>query len=677
MELTKAEIGNRKVFGQENPEDDRLLQNVFLQMVEDINDARVRNLIHKYVKDFRDAEDYLNDSSLIYKWRGAGSQSIERACQFLDAFYQEYLAIVNGQREEVVNRLIAIDYPFLTNDEQVFVASFMQTEGRYPVLFIASRYLQRSANKQSQIFAKANGIVGGHQRFEDIASDYNVSRERVRQLSFINITKEKDAGQVWNEDRWQPLGFINQPVLTESIVRWNELQQKEHLDHLDFYAVLAMIRQMAPFNIVALRNDGRRANARLSADVPWQMPDILFAYDSSLEKFSFENALATIGHEVSLQRITDSRMSLSELVTLHFTEQHSEEELEAVISVMRGVLPLFPDVETKDDDIIFRANRINYMEEIYQILQRKGQAMTVDAIYDEFRLRHPDDHHTDSGFIRSYMLRDDRFEAVGSKSTYQLREWERFSGALGDLAVHLLENSNEPLKAEVLCRMMLEQRPTTTLKSCYSSIHIAVNACRLLFYIDAEAAPEESVDETDGEVSRYYVGLFDRQYPKRFWPSPLTVEGTIRSMRRFLEENNRWPFASGKTGIEPTLYYALRKYAQKRCVTDDELLRYQQGMADINPDDFPFNDRDLQFQNRCQELMDFCETTHYLPAGGKLMSWYRTLCSQQNQLTGFRKNLFLRLQTAIASSRKELELSFVPISSDQHSAEQLTFNFKD
>lgn len=668
---------HRVAFVPLNQEDDRLLQNVFQQMVEDIDDVRTRNLIFKYIKDFHDAEDYLNDSSLIYKWRGAGRQSVERVCQFLDAFYQEYLAIVSGQSEETSNRLIIIDYPFLTNDEQAFVASFLQTEGRYPVLYIASRYLQRTTSRRLQVFARANGIVDGHQRFEVIGEEYRLTRERVRQLSVMNITKEEDAGLVWNEERWHLLGFMHQSVLTESIAYWDELQQKEHLDNLDFYAALAIIRQMAPFNIVALRNDGRRANARLSADIPWQMPDILFAYDSRLEKFSFEDALAVVGHEVSLHRITDGRMSLHELVAKHFVGQHTGEDMDTVISMMKKVLPMFPDVETEGDDIVFRANRTNYMEEIYQILQREGQAMTVDAIYDEFCLRHPDDHHTDSRFIRSYMLRDDRFEAVGSKSTYQLREWERFSGALGDLAVHLLENSDEPLKAEVLCQMMLEQRPTTTLKSCNSSIYIAVTACRLLFYVDAEAVDEENSDGTDGEVSRYYVGLFDRQYPERFWSSPLTVEGTIRSMRRFLDENGRWPFASGKTGIEPTLYYALRKYTQKRCVTDDELLRYQQGMADINPDNFPSNDRDQQFQNRCQELMDFCEKSHHLPTGGKLLSWYKTLCAQQDQLTGFRKNIFLRLQTVIASSRKELELPIVPISSGRHSAEQLTLDFED
>jgi hypothetical protein len=658
-------------------EDERMLQRVFQQMVENIDDAKVRNLVSKYMKDFHDAEDYINDHMLIFKWYGAGQQAVEKVRQFLDAFHQEYLAVVNGQKEGILERMIAVDYPFLTDDERAFVMSFLQTEGRYPVLYIASRYLLCSSKSKIQIYAKANGITGEHQHLGQIGSEYGLTRERVRQLSLMDITKEEDAGQVWNESHWHPLGFYHQPVLTEQIVGWKEIQQKEHLDHLDFYAALAIIRQIVPLNIVALRADGRRANARHSADTPWQTPDVLFAYDSRLENFSFEVALANVGHEVCLQRIVDSRMSLSELVAQHFTEQHGEEEKEAVVNIMRVVLPLFPGVETENDDIIFRPNRTNYMEEIYQILQRKGQAMTVDDIYQEFLQKHPDDHHTNSSFIRNYMLRDDRFEAVGSKSTYQLREWERFSGPLGDLAVHLLQDSEQPLNVDTLCRLMMEQRQNTTKNSCNTSVHIAVNACRLMFYIDTEAHEESDPDRTDAEVSRHFVGLFDRKYPKRFWASPLTVEGTIRSMKRFLKENGRWPFASRKTGIEPTLYYALRKYAQKRCVTDEELTRYQLGMSGINPIDYPANERELQFKNRSKEMMKFCEKHHCLPVSGKLQEWYQTACSQQNQLTGFRRKEFLQLMSAIAASRRKWELPLFPVSSGQHTVTQLTFDFKD
>ena len=666
-----------------NQDTDRLLRNIFHQMLEAIDDVRTRNLISRNIKDYTQAEEYLNDKTLIYKWHGAGQQSVERVSCFLQEFFRECQLVVSGQKEGTATMLTAIDYPFLTDEEKDFLVSFLQTEGRYPVLFIASRYLQRTTNRQAQVFARANGIVGGHQRLEVIGQEYGLSRERVRQLGVMSILDAEDASLVWDMVRWQSIGFLRQPLLTESNIGWATLRQKEHLGDMDFYGALAIIRQMVPLNIVALRADGRRANARLTSDTPWQMPDVLFAYDKRLACFSFENALAVVGHEASLQCIKDRSMSLTGIVDRHFVGKHSEEDRQSVISVMRAVLPLFSDVETEGDDIVLRANRLNYADEIYRILQRRGEAMPLNAIYEEFRLLHPDDHHTDNSFIRNYMLRDERFEAVGSKSTYQLREWERFAGSLGDLAFHLLETCDEPIRVDTLCQRMLQMRPTTTLKSCETSAYLAVTARRLLYYIDntvsdendTDEADDETTDVADGETGRYYVGLFDRQYPGRFWPSPLTVDGAVRSLRRFVTEYGRWPFASAKTGVEHKLYYVMRKYAYKRCVSDDELQRYQQGMADVSPDDYPASERDLQFQRHCCEVSDYCARHHHLPLSGKLLSWYQSQCSQADQLTGFRKYQFRQLQLAVASSHQELPV--IPIRSGSHHARQLSLEFSD
>ena len=98
--------------------------------------------------------------------------------------------------------------------------------------------------------------------------------------------------------------------------------------------------------------------------------------------------------------------------------------------------------------------------------------MTVDNIFAEFKQRHPEDHHTDSSFIRSYMLSDKRFEAVGSKSTYQLSEWKRFAGTLGALAEHILMAYDNPVKVDELCEMMREQRGNTTRNSLFNHVYI-------------------------------------------------------------------------------------------------------------------------------------------------------------------------------------------------------------
>lgn len=636
------------------PENDKLLQNLFSQQVKNLTDVRLRNLINKYITDYRQVEIYLNDRSLRNKWHGAGETMMSRAFLFFEGFYQDCHNIINGPKEKTMVKMIAYDYPFLTKKERTFVAQFLHDEGRYPVVFIALRYLRTTTNRKLQVFATANGIVGKHRRFETIAQDFDLTRERVRQVSLMDITHVDDAAQTWNKERWSALDFLNLPLLTEDNTNWEVLRRKERLTNLDFYSALTIFRQLTPLNIVAMRYDGRKANSRLSVS-SWKKPNVLFAYDSRLTCCKLEDALIDVAHESNLHHITDCRKSMADFIGPYFTSEPSDTDRQRVMNILREVIPMYNGVEMIADEIVFRANHINYLEEIYQILQGKGQAMTVDDIYEEFRQRNPSDHHTKSGFIRSYMLRDKRFEAVGSKSTYQLREWQRFAGALGDLAVLLMADRDEPVKAEVLCRQMMERRPNTTLKSCNTSIYLAVNARRLQFYVDAEAlagntiASENADAQADAEVSRYHVGLFDHPYSERFWPATLTVEGTILSMKRFLKENGRWPFCSSD-GIEKILYRALRKYTLKRCITEEEGLRYQQGMADINPLDYPYSERDQVFLNRCRELDNYCQRYHLLPTTGKLILWYRQQLSQIKLLSDFRRYHLQKLLSVIGAT---------------------------
>ena len=670
----------------ESTEHDLLLQDVFSRMVEALTDVRARNLILKYITDYQQAEVYLNNPSLIERWHGAGRRSVDVILRFLFDFYQEYKTIASKTNEEVAIQLVSIEYPFLEEDEQRFVGSFLKSEGRYPVFFLATRYFQHTSERNAQIFARANGVMCSHLHYDALADEFGITRERVRQLSLIDLTSANDAGMLWDGYRWQSLGFLQKPVLTADNIQWKELAEKEHVEGIDFYAALAIIGQMVPLQTVALRADGRRANARLSANTPWEMPDVLFAYNSRYSFFSFENALIEVGHVASLQRITEDRMPLSGIISRGLVNRQMSDidavEIKAVEDILREVVTMFPHVAVEDDDIVFQVNRINYIEEIYQILRRKGEAMTINEIFAEFLRLHPDDHHTDSLFVRSYMLRDDRFEAVGSKSTYQLKEWNRFAGSLGDLAVHLVENSPEPVRADILCQRMMEHRHNTTMKSCYTSIYLAINAKQLMFYIDSSAGDDVAESKEDTAESRYYVGLFQKSYPDRFWASPLVVEGAVRSMRRFLQEYGRWPFNSAATSLERALCYTHRKYSVKKCVTDDEIEFFRQGMADICPDHYPSCERDLQFVSRCNQLIDFCQKYHHLPhhqEQPRLITWYKAQCSQAGSFRGFRKYMFSQTQETIAKLCEPLPpiqpMELPQRGEQKQEEEQLLFDF--
>lgn len=632
-------------FNDVDTETEQQLQEIYENMRNEMTQVRARNLIAYHIDHYKDIEPYLNEPSRIGKWHNAGLSSATTILGFFNAFYEEHLTLTNGGKERMRAKMISLHYPFLNDEQRDFVLSFENAEGRLPTLFIVLCYLRQATNRTVQIFARVNGIKGGHNTFQELAAELGLSRERIRQLNQKSLAEESEYPDMWKQERWtQYSAFFNQPLLTETNTGWEELKNREHLDGLDFYGVLALIAQMRKVTIVALLDDGTKANGRRVEAKGWQQPRVLFAYESRYDGFRFEDALGRVGHEAHLQRTNDHHLSLDSLLDSYFDEEPDKDTRQTVSGMLRQILPMFANVMLDGDDIVLLTNRINYTNELYNIISRHGKALTIHQLFDEFKRLHPDDHHTSSNFIRSYMLNDKRFEAVGSKSTYQLSEWKRFAGTLGALAEHILKDYDEPVRVNELCRKMMEQRNNTTPNSCATSIYHAANAGRLQYYID-----EQNKDDC--------VGRTDRTYSQRFWPSPVNVAGALTSLHRFISLYGRWPFASRKEGVEPSLYYIWRKYNKRSHVSDEEYQQFQEGMADIPVDHYPSNEREMAFSKQCGTLTSFFADNNRLPTSAehpKLLTWYWETYSDRQALEGFRKYRFEKTLAEIKALRKPL-----------------------
>lgn len=610
---------------------DRLLQTVFNNMVAKMTNVRARNLVMAHIKNYKDVEHYLNDSMLMAKWYGSGRASQHIIKDFLRSFHKEYLRITDTSNDQPLAVLVGIDFPFLSHKQQQVVNNHLKAVGTLPMFYIAAAYIRQCSDRQMEVIARISGIMGHHDDLATLAQEYGVTRERVRQLSMMRLPETCPYPNVWDRKKWERYPFFNNNLLTPANTDWEHLKKREHVEDLDFYAALIILSQMRTLNIVTLRTDGTNTAGRRTAYTAWEEPKVIFAYEKKYDNFPFTDAIAYIGHKASLKRIKDSQQPIEKILNL-YSQQHTDRANRMLAeNIIREVAPMYDNVSVEDSKLIISANSINYTEEFYSILDSNGKPMTINDIYSEFRSRHPADHHTNSTFVRNYMLRDNRFEAVGSKSTYQLRQWGLFAGALGDLAKHLLEQSDVPIATNELCRQMAEQRNNTTLNSCATSIYLAVLNKQLLYYTDTRNATA-------------CVGLPDRSYDDHYWPSPSTVEGAVRSMKRFIKEQQRWPFSSGNLPMESSLYYTMRKYAKKLHVSDEEWQYYHDSMADIEPDHYPANEHEMAFVQHCRELTAFCKKFGRRPYPGELpqhYNWFRS--TQQQQLDGCRKFFFEQL----------------------------------
>ncbi|MCR5821180.1 MAG: hypothetical protein K6F94_09600 [Bacteroidaceae bacterium] len=618
---------------------DQRVQLTFEQMTDEITDTRSRNLIRTHLKNYRLAEPYINNNKFLQDWIGLGTITLKRISVFLDTFRKEYESIISADKRDADLALLNADYSFLKPEERNFVRDFYERNGRYPMLYIASRYFLHSDDRKIETYARLNGIKGPYETLWSLSKEYGLSFERTRQLSKLTISEKNPFPQVWAESRWAKTSLFTQEYITESNTNWAETRITEGVPEMSFYAALAIIALVRPIVIISIRTNGTRANGHRAREIEWKEPDILFAYDNKLSKFQFRLFLKEFAHDANLQKIVEKKASLSAMAERYFQPDTDENIRSQVISIIREVILRFPDVSIDGDEITFHVNRINYSLEIYNIIKHHGEAMTVEAIFQEFKRLHPEDHHKNSKFVRSYMLIDDRFISVGKKSTYQLREWNRFSGTLGELAAQILDGCDEPMTLQQLCRTMVEMRNNTTLRSCESTIYLGVKKGKLQYFIT-----EEQIAHTS------FVGLANKTYPACYWASPLTVEGVLASMHRFIKENERWPYALKADGIESTMHYALRKYTHRLHVTKEELKQYEKGMADIPKYQYPRNEREASYIARCQTLIDFHRKHGRLPSNTEeplLMQWYQATKGKRKKLDDFRKYHFRKIAKAI------------------------------
>ena len=132
-------------------------------------------------------------------------------------------------------------------------------------------------------------------------------------------------------------------------------------------------------------------------------------------------------------------------------------------------------------------------------------------------------------------------------------------------------------------------------------------------------------------------------------------------LRRFLSERGHWPYVYGADAIEDRLNYTLRKFTLHEHVSDEEYDRFRQGLADIPPHQYPRNERDATFMERCRKLNAFWKQHQRLPDNDeepKLLKWYRETQAKLHRLDDFRKYHFEHIKEKPASPHRQLSFDF-------------------
>lgn len=171
--------------------------------------------------------------------------------------------------------------------------------------------------------------------------------------------------------------------------------------------------------------------------------------------------------------------------------------------------------------------RVDTVNAIYEILNEKGEPMTLDEIYLEFKKRYPSHKYTSASQLRSSLQRSEEVDAIGKRSTYALKKWTNISkGTIRSHIFDLLNKSDTPMHIKNITEYVMRFYPDTNEKNVMSTI---VQSDKFIRF--------------KGSL----VGLATKDYP--VWYSPIkgdtlrkkTFEERLVELEAFIKEKGRLP----------------------------------------------------------------------------------------------------------------------------------------
>ncbi len=567
--------------------------------------VRSKNFAAKFIPHFDDLIKYADEPLASYRNICPGQsmmKTLTEIFQFNQKFKREFDRVSKLSDDEIQTEFLKRDYPFLMNRQRQFVFDFMKEHNHAPLFFLLYHYLRLSENKSDKIYCLANGIFDGRSRtLTEIAEVMNLSRERVRQIvdkkkvrarTDKNLTREGIEAQeipILNDEGWDSYNdFLEKPFIYERTEEYVKLKEFEHLP-IDFEVFASLVMLVADFKAEDVEGHTILMNNKYSdlklIDCLNTLFSIIDAKYSADTYVPIECVLFTVPELL--------RPAMKELVK-HITTE------------------LYKVKITEDEKLYLPQNYIDIAEELYDILDKKGEPMHVEDIFKEFKTRYPDHKFTDPLQIKSYLFKHKHIKAVGKTSCYALDSWEGvYFGSIRDLLVDLLSDSDLPLHIDNLYEGVAEHYPNTT----KASVAATMEDENLQRFIEFEGG---------------YFGLTSKDYPAEYVPATSVqryrFEDRFRMFKGFIETYRRFPSYNGgdKEASLMRWYYnvttgVLSMADEQKAMLYDTLKRYDElGI--------PRSATESEFLLKCQEVKDFIRQHHTLPTNREapeLYAWLR------------------------------------------------------
>ena len=593
------------------------LEKTYLAQLESSLSVRSKNFAAKFLPHFYDLIKYAEEPLASYRSICPGQsmmKTLTELFQFNQKFKREFDRVSKLSDDEIQTEFLKRDYPYLVSRQRQFVFDFIKENNHAPLFFLMLQYLRLSENKSNKIYCLLHGIFDGKKRtYYEIADAMNLSRERVRQIVYGTIEVQESA--LASNDGWDYYNeLFDLPFIYERTEGYVRLKEVEHLT-ADFEVFASLVKLKANFKAEDVEGHTILMNNKYSdlkltdcLDTLYSIIDAKYSADTYVP---IDSVLFTVPEQL--------RPAMKELVK-HITTEIYKVQI------------------TEDEKLYLPQNYIDIAEELYDILDKKGEPMHVEDIFKEFKTRYPDHKFTDPLQIKSYLFKHKHIKAVGKTSCYALDSWEGiYFGSIRDLLVDLLSDSDIPLHIDNLYDGVTEHYPKTT----KASIAATMEDENFQRFIEFEGS---------------YFGLTSKEYPAEFVPASsvqrYSFEDRFQMFKDFIETYRRFPSYNGGDKEASLMRWYYNVTTEVLSMTDEQRALFNDTLKRYDELGIPRYATESEFLLKCQDVKDYIRQHHTLPTNREapeLYAWLRRSRDNYDSYTDKRRQYMTDLLNYVLS----------------------------
>lgn len=497
---------------------------------------------------------------------------------------------------------------YLSDTDIDFSYEFKDKYGHSPMAFISYRTLSFLTEYEREVLRMT---IDPHPlSLEEIANKFCLTRERIRQIYDKARKRIKASGtieQLFQNKDWgvygvgEDVSFVfssdlhidrvieERDFLIEYIQnRGNDDWNTPNITENSLYFVLVM-KGMIPLWIDQENKELSSYYIASGQTAPF------FFVDDRLNQYKFNKVIREV-HRLLKIRKTES---VCVPITSYFIDNNcywngnskpGGIDIDKFKELLIRVLQVVCDIHTEGECIVFKYNKVDYRNMLYELLKkadaRQHRDELLQLLANECFEQSVPCEITDSSQLTTFLSRDPRIISIGKSGYWGLKEWGEVTGSIRDIAVKMVRKSKEPIQIEDLANRILLHRPDSAFDNVTTIIRQSVYIGEFVLFFDD------------------YIGLKGKKYDDKYVIYPTSFDEWVDTYRNYVQNNRHHPYC-GQNGYEGYLYRWHNKASQLTDLSPDEIVKID--ILDKELSHYPHNATENKFLHNCNLYKRFVE----------------------------------------------------------------------